>query len=202
MLSTLLWSTSYWHQAKMISRVFTKICIFPSLVISLNFKQIIFTKFNIFNWIAAEPENVLVFITKLGKKPCHPMVKFESFINTYTHTMYVFSIQIHEIRIQPRTHLCVVWNRPAGATLPNLAREMLEWHSDPGSGELATAIYSHMLVSFTQLYTPVLSIGFLRSSVFAELALPFSLCICFFVRYTNHVSESHASSGCIRCSCV
>jgi hypothetical protein len=68
------------------------------------------------------------------------MVKFESFINRYTHTMYFFSIQIYEIRIQPRTRLCVVWNRPAGAPLPNIAREMLEWHSDPGSSELATGI--------------------------------------------------------------
>jgi hypothetical protein len=47
-MSTLQWWTSCWHQAKKISRVFTKFCIFPSLVISLNFKQIISRKYNIF----------------------------------------------------------------------------------------------------------------------------------------------------------
>jgi hypothetical protein len=54
--------------------------------------------------------------------------------------MYFFSIQMYEIRIQPRTRLFFLWNRPAGAALPNLASEILEWRSDPRSSELATVI--------------------------------------------------------------
>jgi hypothetical protein len=141
-------------------------------------------------------KNSLVFITKLEKKACHPMVKFESFINTYTHTMYFSSILIHEIRIQPRTRLCVVWNRPAGAppSQPCERDAGVAFRSRKqrvSDGNLVAQV--GLIFSFTQLYTSVLFLGFLTSSVFAELALHFSLCV---------YSSCQVHKPCFRVSCV